>query len=66
MNRKAFTLALFNVRSLGRNSLKQKGIKAWVSSLPTLPKILLLQEHHLRKTKCTNSMLLLVTRSQAP
>jgi hypothetical protein len=55
MNRKALTLASLNVRSLGRNSPKQKEIRSWVSSLATPPHILLLHEHHLGEMDCSNS-----------
>jgi hypothetical protein len=42
MNKKAITIAFFNMRSLGKSSSKQKEIRAWVTSLAMPPKILLL------------------------
>jgi hypothetical protein len=47
MNKKAITITSLNVRSLGKNSPKQKEIRGWVTSLAMLPQIMLLQEHHL-------------------
>jgi len=38
MNRKAITIASLNVRSLGKNSPKQKEIRTWVTSLAMPPK----------------------------
>jgi hypothetical protein len=52
MNKKAITSASLNVRSLRKNSSKQKEIKAWVTSLAMPPQILLLQEHHMWEVDC--------------
>jgi endonuclease/exonuclease/phosphatase family metal-dependent hydrolase len=46
---KTLTLASLNARGLGTNSPKQKAIKLWLTSLPSPPQILLIQEHHLGK-----------------
>jgi len=42
MNKKAIIIASLNVRNLGKNSPKQKEIRAWVTSLAMPPQILLL------------------------
>jgi hypothetical protein len=55
MNKNAITIASLNVRSLGKNSPKQKEIKAWVTSLAMPPQILLLQEHHMGEVDCLSS-----------
>jgi hypothetical protein len=55
MIERLLTFVSLNVRSMGRNSPKQKEIKAWIASLPTPPQILLLQEHHLGEDDTTNS-----------
>ncbi len=52
MNKKAIIIASLNVRNLGKNSPKQKEIRAWVTSLAMPPQILLLQEHHLGEVDC--------------
>ncbi len=49
------TITSFNVRRLGRDSPKQKLIKAWVASLQTPPQILFLQEHHMDELGAANS-----------
>jgi hypothetical protein len=56
MTERPLTLASLNVRGFGKDSPKQKVIKAWVASLQTPPQILLLQEHHLDVADTTNSM----------
>jgi hypothetical protein len=55
MNKKPITITSLNVRSLRNNSLKQKEIKAWVTSLAMPPQIMLLQEHHLGEVDCLTS-----------
>jgi hypothetical protein len=52
MNKKAIIIASLNVRNLGKNSSKQKEIRAWVTFLAMPPQILLLQEHHLGEMDC--------------
>ncbi len=49
MNKKAITIASLIVRSAGKNSPKQKEIKAWVTSLTMPPQTLLLHKHHMGK-----------------
>jgi hypothetical protein len=52
MNKNTIIIASLNVRSLGKNSPKQKEIKAGVTSLAMPPQILLLQKHHLGEMDC--------------
>jgi exonuclease III len=47
MFEKTLTLTSLNVRGLGSKSPKPKAIKIWLTSLPSPPQILLIQEHHL-------------------
>jgi hypothetical protein len=47
MNKKAITITSLKVKSLRKNSPKQKEIRAWVTSFAMPPQIMLLQEHHL-------------------
>jgi hypothetical protein len=54
MDNKPLMIVSLNVKSLRRNSSKQKEIKAWTSSLFSLPQILLLQEHHLGEVDYAN------------
>jgi hypothetical protein len=51
MIEKTLTLVSFNVRGMKGNKTKPKQVKAWLSSLPTPPQVILLQEHHLRKVE---------------
>jgi exonuclease III len=55
MNKRTLTVASLNVRGLGRNSPKKKEIHSWISSLVSVPQILLLQEHHLVEIDYSNS-----------
>jgi hypothetical protein len=48
-------LASLNVKGLRRDSPKPKEIKAWMASLPSLPQVLLILEHHLGKEDIQNS-----------
>jgi hypothetical protein len=51
MIEKTLTLVSLNVRGMKGNKTKPKHVKAWLSSLPTPPQIILLQEHHLGKVE---------------
>lgn len=55
MSERPLTIVSLNVRGLGKDSAKQKLIKAWLSSLQSPPQILLIQEHHLDKQRATTS-----------
>jgi hypothetical protein len=55
MIKRPLMLVSLNVRGLGRKSPKQKEIKTWISSLPTPPQVLLLQEHHLGEADFASS-----------
>ncbi len=49
MTERPLTIISLNVRGLGKDSNKQKLIKAWLTSLQNPSQILLIQEHHLDK-----------------
>jgi hypothetical protein len=55
MSERPLTIVSLNVRGLGKDSVKQKLIKAWLTSLQNPPQVLLIQEHHLDKQGETNS-----------
>jgi exonuclease III len=55
MSKRPFTIVSLNVRGLGKDSAKQKLIKAWLTSLQNPPQVLLIQEHHLDKQGVTSS-----------
>jgi hypothetical protein len=49
MSKRPFTIVSLNVRGLGKDSAKQKLIKAWLTSFQNPPQVLFIQEHHLDK-----------------
>jgi hypothetical protein len=55
MSERPLTIASFNVRGMGKDSPKQKLIRAWIASLQNPPQILLLQEHHLDMMGVSNA-----------
>ncbi len=55
MTEKALTLASLNVRGLRGGTTKPKEIKVLLTSLPTPPQIVLIQEHHLGKEDTQDS-----------
>jgi hypothetical protein len=55
MSERPLTIVSLNVRGLGKDSAKQKLIKAWLTSLQNPPQILFIQEHHLDEQGTTNS-----------
>jgi hypothetical protein len=55
MSERPLTIVSLNVRGLGKDSPKQKLIKAWITSLQNLSQILLFQEHHLDELGISNS-----------
>jgi exonuclease III len=55
MSERPLTIVSLNVKGLGKDSTKQKLIKAWLTFLQNPPQILLIQEHHMDKHGVTNS-----------
>jgi exonuclease III len=55
MSERPLTIVSLNVRGLGKDSPKQKLIKAWITSLQNPSQILLLQEDHLDELGVSNS-----------
>jgi hypothetical protein len=55
MSDRPLTIISFNVKGLGKDSIKQKFIKTWLASLPNPPQVLFIQEHHLDNPGVTSS-----------